>query len=190
MATKKAVTKKTQPKKAAPAKIAPKKDAAKSLDDLFEDCLKDALWAETAVKDALPKVIKNASSKYLKKVLTIHLAETKDQIKVLNQIFKIINVKPEAEKCDAMAGILKEVDGIMKETQPGAVRAAGIIAACQKIEHYEIASYGTMISFSKLLKHPTAKKLLDSILKEEKNADKTLSKLATTEINIKADKKK
>ena len=87
MATKKAVTKKTQPKKAAPAKIAPKKDAAKSLDDLFEDCLKDALWAETAVKDALPKVIKNASSKYLKKVLTIHLAETKDQIKVLNQIF-------------------------------------------------------------------------------------------------------
>jgi ferritin-like metal-binding protein YciE len=169
-------------------KIAPKKDAAKTLDDLFEACLKDALWAENAVKEALPKVVKNATSKELKKALEHHLGETKNHITVLKQVFKSISVKAEEEKCDAMAGILEEAEGIMEETQPGAVRDAGIIAACQKVEHYEIASYGTMISYAKLLKHKEGKKLLETILKEEKAADKALSKLATTEINIKADK--
>lgn len=85
-----------------------------------------------------------------------------------------------------MAGIIEEGKGVLEETQPGAVRDAGIIAACQKAEHYEIASYGTMISYAGLLKHTEAKKLLNSILKQEKNADKLLSKLATSEINIKA----
>lgn len=169
-------------------KISPKKDAAKTLDDLFEDCLKDALWAENAVKDALPKIIKNATSKNLKKALEDHLAETKEQIKTLKAVFKSIGVKAEEEKCDAMAGILKEGDGIMEETEPGPVRDAGIIAACQKVEHYEIASYGTMIAYAKLLKHKEARKYLNEIMKQEKNADKTLSKLATSEINIKADK--
>lgn len=169
-------------------KVSPAKGAAKNLEDLFEDCLKDALWAENAVKDALPKMIKNATSKQLKKALEDHLAETKNQIKVLRQVFKSIGVKAEEEKCDAMEGILEEGEGILEETQPGAVRDAGIIAACQKVEHYEIASYGTMISYAGLLKHKEAKSLLNSILKEEKNADRILSKLATSEINIKADK--
>lgn len=168
--------------------VAAKKDAAKSLDDLFEDCLKDALWAENAVKDALPKIIKNVSSKNLKKALEDHLAETKNQIVLLKEVFKSIGVKPQEEKCDAMAGILDEGEGIMEETELGPVRDAGIIAACQKVEHYEIASYGTMIAHAKLLKHTTAKKLLETIIKEEKNADKLLSKLAITEVNIKADK--
>ena len=166
----------------------PKKDAAKNLDDLFEDCLKDALWAENAVKDALPKMAKNTTSKKLKKALEDHLAETKDQIKLLKEVFKSIGKKAEEEKCDAMAGILEEGEGIVEETEPGAVRDAGIIAACQKVEHYEIASYGTMISFARLLKHKEAKELLATILKQEKNADKLLSKLATSEINIKAQK--
>lgn len=169
-------------------KVSAKSDAAKNLDDLFEDCLKDALWAENAVKDALPKMIKNATSKMLKKALEDHLAETKNQIKLLKNVFKSIGVKAEEEPCDAMAGILKEGEGILEETQPGAVRDAGIIAACQKVEHYEIASYGTMISYAGILKHKEAKKLLSTILKEEKNADKTLSALATSEINIEADK--
>lgn len=150
--------------------------------------MKDALWAENAVKDALPKIIKNATSKNLKKALEDHLKETKNQIKLLKDVFKSIDVKAEEEKCDAMAGILDEGEGIMEETQPGAVRDAGIIAACQKVEHYEIASYGTMISYAQLLGHKEPKKLLSEILKEEKNADKTLSKLATSEINLKAKK--
>jgi len=163
-----------------------KKDAAKSLNDLFEDCLKDALWAENAVKDALPIMIKNATSDNLKSALDDHLKETKEQIKKLKEVFKSIKLKPEEVKCDAMAGILDEGEGILEDTEPGPVRDAGIIAACQKVEHYEIASYGTMSSYAKLLGHKEAKKLIDQILKEEKAADKTLTILAKSEINIDA----
>ncbi len=168
-------------------KVKAKSDAAKTLDDLFEDCLKDALWAENAIKTALPKMAKNATSPNLKNALKSHLEETKNQITKLKEVFKSIGVKAEAEKCDAMAGIIEEGEGILEETKPGPVRDAGIIAACQKVEHYEIASYGTMIAYAKLLKHKEAQKLLSEIIKEEKNADVTLSKLATSEINIKAD---
>lgn len=196
MKTKKETTKKAAPKKpvttkksaSSTSKVKAKSDAAKTLDDLFESCLKDALWAENALKDALPKMAKNASSPKLKKALQDHLAETKNQIKTLKDVFKSIGVKAEEEKCDAMAGIIEEGEGILEETEIGPVRDAGIIAACQKAEHYEIASYGTMISYAKLLKHKEAQQLLSSILKEEKNADKLLSKLATSEINIKAKK--
>lgn len=87
-----------------------------------------------------------------------------------------------------MAGILDEAEGIMEETQPGAVRDAGIIAACQKAEHYEIASYGTMVAYARLLKHKEARKILTEILREEKRTDKIWSQLAISEINIKADK--
>lgn len=169
-------------------KVKPKNDAAKSLDDLFEDSLKDALWAENAVKDALPKMIKNATSKALKNALEDHLAETKEQLKMLKEVFKSIGVKAEEEKCDAMQGILDEGEDVLKSTEPGPVRDAGIIAACQKVEHYEIASYGTMVAYARLLKHTEAKALITDILKQEKNADKILSKLATSEINIKANK--
>lgn len=167
-------------------KVTPKKDAAKTLEDLFEGCLKDALWAENAMHKALPKMSKNATSSKLKKALDDHKKETSDQIKTLKAVFKSIGVKAEEEKCDAMAGIIEEGEGILEDTKPGAVRDAGIIAACQKAEHYEIASYGTMIAYAKILKMNEAKKLLSSILTQEKNADKLLSKLAISEINIKA----
>lgn len=172
----------------AKTQVKPKADAAKSLEDLFEDSLKDALWAETAVKDALPKMIKNASSAELKAALENHLEETKGHIDQVKSVFKLIGSKAEKEKCDAMAGILEEGEGIIKETQPGPVRDAGIIAACQKVEHYEIASYGTMVAFATQLKQKDAKKVLSGILGEEKNADKLLSKIATSIVNEKADK--
>lgn len=171
-------------------KVAAKSDAAKTLQDLFEDGLKDVLWAEHAVKDALPKMAKNATSKKLKKGLQDHLIETSNQIKLLRDVFKSIDVKAEKEQCDAIKGILEEGESILEETEAGAVRDAGIIAACQKVEHYEIASYGTLIAYARILKHKEAKKLLAEILKEEKNADKLLSKLATSEVNIKANKDK
>lgn len=172
----------------AKAIVTPQKDAAKSLNDLFEDCLKDALWAENAVKDALPKMIKNATSKNLKKALEDHLAETKEHTKIVKAIFKSIGAKTAEEKCDAMQGILDEGAGILKATKPGSVRDAGIIAACQKVEHYEIASYGTMAAYASLLKHKEAKALINSILKQEKAADKLLTKLAISEVNINANK--
>lgn len=172
----------------AKATVTPNNDAAKSLDDLFEDCLKDALWAENAVKDALPKMIKNATSKNLKQALEDHLAETKEHIKTVKAVFKSIGVKAAEEKCDAMQGILDEGEGILEATAPGPVRDAGIIAACQKVEHYEIASYGTMAAYARLLKHKEAKELINSILKQEKAADKLLTKLAISEVNINANK--
>lgn len=165
-----------------------KNDAAKSLDDLFEDCLKDALWAENALVEALPKMSKNATSKNLKKALDDHLKETKNHVKILKDVFKSIGTKAEEEKCDAMQGIIDEGEDILKETEVGAVRDAGIIAACQKAEHYEISSYGTMVAYAQKLGHKEAKTLLQSILKEEKNADKLLTSLAKSEVNIKADK--
>lgn len=158
-------------------KVKAKSDAAKSLDDLFEDCL----------KDALPKMIKNATSPKLKEALEAHLEETKEHIKHIKDAFKSIGVKAEEEKCDAMAGILDEGEGILEETAAGAVRDAGIIAACQKVEHYEIASYGTMVAYAQLLGHKEAKTILSGILEQEKKTDVLLSKLATSEINIKAD---
>lgn len=166
--------------------ISAKQDAASSLAELFEGCLKDALWAENAMAEALPKQEANATSKKLKKALKTHLTQTKNQIKVLKSVFKSIGLKPSEEKCDAMAGIIDEGEGIMQETTLGSVRDAGIIAACQKAEHYEIASYGTMITYAKILKYRDAKKMLDGILKEEKDTDKLLSVLAMTEISNQA----
>lgn len=185
----KSVKKDSAPKnKSADAgKVTAKKDAAKDLQDLFEDGLKDIYWAEKALKKELPKMEKNASADALKKAIKGHLAETEKQIKRLEDAFKSIGKKAEAEKCDAMAGLLEEAKGIIKETKIGAVRDAGIIAAAQKVEHYEIATYGTLTAFAKVLGHKKALKLLLDSLKEEKKCDEALTKLADTNLNSKAE---
>ena len=167
-------------------KVAPKADAADKLKDFMVDGMKDLYWAEKALLKNLPKMAKNATSKKLKDAVNGHLAETKNQVKRLEDAFKALKLKPEAVKCDAMDGLLKEAEGILEETKPGAVRDAGIIAASQKVEHYEIASYGTLATYAKLLGEKEALKLLLETLKEEKNCDNDLSKLAKTEINLKA----
>lgn len=167
-------------------KVAPKKDAADQLKDFMIDGLKDVYWAEKALVKSLPKMEKNATSKKLKSAIKSHLEETKGQVKRLESVFKSLNEKAEAVKCDAMDGLLKEAEGILEETEPGAVRDAGIIAAAQKVEHYEIASYGTLATYAKLLGEKEALKLLLETLKEEKNCDTDLTKLAKSEINLKA----
>jgi ferritin-like metal-binding protein YciE len=129
----------------------------------------------------------NATSEKLKNAIKKHLKETKNQVRRLEDIFKEMKVKPEAVKCDAMAGLLKEAKSIMEETDPGSVRDAAIIAASQKVEHYEIASYGTMATYANLLGLDGVHKLLGDTLNEEKTCDKDLTKLATTEINVKAE---
>ena len=116
-----------------------------------------------------------------------HLAETETHIQRLEDCFKELGKKAKAEKCDAMDGLLEEGKGIMEETEVGAVRDAGIIAAAQKVEHYEIATYGTLAAFAKVLGHKKALKLLLDTLKEEKQCDKTLSGLADTNLNSKAE---
>lgn len=178
--------KKTDSTPSKAGKVKAKSDAAKSLDDLYEDGLKDIYWAEKALLKALPKMEKNASDEGLKKVITKHLNETEIHVKRLEECFEELGKKAKAEKCDAMAGLIEEGEGIMEETQVGAVRDAGIIAAAQKVEHYEIATYGTLAAFAKVLGHKKGLKLLLATLNEEKQCDENLTGLADTALNSQA----
>ncbi|WP_462251143.1 YciE/YciF ferroxidase family protein [Ferruginibacter sp.] len=173
----------TQTKKAPATKVPAKKDAAKQLEDLFEDSLKDIYWAEKALTKALPKMQKNATSPKLKKAIADHLSQTVEHVTRLEECFESIGKKPVAKKCDAMEGLLKEGEGIMKETQPGAVRDAGIIGASQKVEHYEIATYGTLAAFAKVLNQKVALTNLLKTLEEEKKCDELLTSIADTALN-------
>jgi len=166
--------------------VAPAADAAGELKDLFIDSLKDIYWAENALVSALPKMVKNATSPLLASAIKEHLEVTKNQVVRLETIFGLLGEKAEGKKCEAMAGLLKEGDNILEETFPGPVRDAGIIAASQKIEHYEIATYGTLCAFAKTLGENEAGKLLMQTLAEEKEADKVLSDTACGSINLSA----
>ena len=164
----------------------PKSDAASGLTELFEDGLKDIYWAEKALTKALPKMAKNATSKELIDALNNHLIETEGQISRLEQVFELAGQKATAKKCDAMAGLIEEGNGILEETEIGVVRDAGIIAACQKIEHYEIATYGTLRQFAETLGMSEAASLLEQTLEEEKGADKALTIVAVNAVNFEA----
>lgn len=184
---KKSTTSKTTTKESkSTSKTPAKKDAAKDLSDLFEDGLKDIYWAEKALAKALPKMHKNASHAKLKTAIADHLEETKEHVKRLEGCFKALKKRAQAKKCDAMDGLLEEGKSIMKETKPGAVRDAGIIAAAQKVEHYEIATYGTLAAYAKVLKEKDCLKYLLSTLDEEKNCNNLLTKIADTNLNSKA----
>ncbi|MGC5745203.1 ferritin-like domain-containing protein [Chryseobacterium sp. NFX27] len=163
-----------------------KKNAAKQLKDLFEDSLKDIYWAEKALVKALPKMHKNATDKKLKMAIEQHLNETEIHVKRLEECFAALGKKAQAKKCDAMQGLLDEGKSIMEETEAGAVRDAGIIAAAQKVEHYEIATYGSLAAYAKVLKEKVCLKNLLATLNEEKKCDELLTKIADTAINSKA----
>lgn len=156
------------------------------LSKLFEDQLKDIYWAEKALTKAIPKMIKNATSSELIDALENHLGETEEHVSQVEQVFEVIGKKATAKKCDAMEGLLKEGEGIMEETEKGSMRDAGIIAAAQKVEHYEIASYGTLRQFAETLELESAVMLLEGILNEEKAADEKLTEVAVTAVNIRA----
>lgn len=154
----------------------------KSLADIFEHTLQDIYYAENAITKALPKVAKAAKSTELKKAAEEHLSETKGQIRTLEQVFKSIGKKATGEKCDAIEGLIKEADGLMKQAE-GVALDAGLLAACQAIEHYEIARYGSLREWAKELGHDEAHKLLSEILDQEKATNNKLTNLAVTEIN-------
>ena len=157
---------------------------------LFEDELKDIYWAEKALTKAIPKMIKNASSKKLVKALENHLDETENQVKRLEEVFELIDKKATAKKCEAMAGLVKEAEDIMESCEEGAMRDAGIISAGQKVEHYEIASYGTLRQFADTLGLKDVVKLLKATLEEEKAADEKLTEVAEADINVEASEDK
>lgn len=176
----------TKEKAATKGAVKAKSDAAENLREFLVDGLKDLYWAETHLSKALVKMQKNASSVKLQEAIDQHITETEEQIARLDQVFEILGEKAKAEKCEAMEGLIKEGESIMKETEAGPVRDAGIIAAAQKVEHYEIASYGTLISYCELLGEKEAMKILKQTLDEEKNCDTLLTKLAISEINLEA----
>ena len=164
--------------------VEPASDAAADLRELFVDSLKDIYWAENALVGALPKMSANATSPGLSSAILEHLLITENQVARLNKVFDLLGEKAEGKKCEAMAGLLKEGDSILLETTPGAVRDAGIISASQKIEHYEIATYGTLVAFAKALGENDAAKLLTQTLAEEKEADCILNDVALNTVNV------
>ncbi len=153
---------------------------------LFEDQLKDINWAENALIKALPKMMKNASSEELNEALSKHLDETKEHVSRLEKVFKLIDVKVASKKCDAMDGLIDEASDIMESCEQGPMRDAGIISAAQKVEHYEIATYGTLRQFAETLELTEVVDLLGKTLKEENAADQKLTKIAKKTINTKA----
>jgi ferritin-like metal-binding protein YciE len=164
----------------------PKSNAASGLTELFEDGLKDIYWAEKALMKAIPLMAKNATSPELIDALNHHLIETEEQVSRLEQVFDSIGKKATAKKCDAMEGLIEEGKSILEETEPGVVRDAGIISATQKIEHYEIATYGTLRQFAETLGLTDVAALLELTLDEEKDADKKLTDVAVSAINVEA----
>ena len=154
------------------------------LNELFIDELKDIYWAEKHLTTALPKMAKAATSEELRTAIQNHLTETENHVNRLEQAFESIGEKAVAKKCEAMAGLIKEGDEIVADTEKGSItRDAGIISAGQKIEHYEIASYGTLKTLASVLGYDEAAELLDATLQEEKNADNMLTKIAESSIN-------
>ena len=163
-------------------------DKLKSLKDLFEHEIKDLYSAETQLSSALPKMAEKASDEKLRKAFESHLEETKKQKERLEKIGEICNISVKGEKCEAMAGLIKEGEQMLKMDAEGDVKDAGLIAAAQRVEHYEIAGYGTAHHYAKRLGLDEAANLLEETLKEEKSADEKLNKIAIDSVNEKAQK--
>jgi ferritin-like metal-binding protein YciE len=158
----------------------------KALADLFLDTLKDIYFAEKKILSALPKMAKAAQSAALKAAFERHAAETDAQVDRLDQVFSSIDETPKGKTCDAIMGILDEGKEIMEEYKGMPALDAGLLAAAQAVEHYEISRYGSLRTWASELGYKDAVKLLDATLKEEKNTDAALSKLAESEVNTHA----
>ena len=170
--------------KTTPKGIQAKSDAAKGLRELFVDELKDIFWAEKELTKAIPKMIKNATSKKLVDALTGHLEETKIHVTRLDEVFSSIGEKAVAKKCEAMEGLTKEGESIIEDTEKGtSTRDVGLIFAAQKVEHYEIATYGGLAQLAQTLGLNDVADLLGTTLDEEKDTDQGLTQIAESKIN-------
>lgn len=158
---------------------------AKTLDDLFYDTLKDIYFAERQILRALPKMVRAAQSKELKAGFEKHREQTEGHVERLQEVFELVGRRAQGKTCEAIQGIIAEGEEIIEEFKGSAAIDAGLISSAQAVEHYEIASYGTLKTWAQTLgkKHVVA--LLDRTLQEETATDKTLSQLATTAANQK-----
>lgn len=164
----------------------PHMDSGK-LREFFVDQLKDIYWAEKALHKALPKLMKASTNKKLAKAFEKHTKETEGQIEILEQVFELLGEKAMAKKCEAMEGLIKEADSVIEDTEKDThTRDVGLIMASQKAEHYEIASYGSLVILAGHLGEPKVAKLLQKILDEEKKTDISLSIVGEDQVNERA----
>ena len=155
----------------------------KTLRDLFHDTLKDIYFAEKKILSALPKMAKAARDGKLQAAFEKHHGETETHVSRLEQVFSVIDAKPQGKTCDAIMGIIEEGQEVMKEFKGAPALDAGLLAAAQAVEHYEIARYGTLKTWAAELGLNQSVKLLEATLAEEKKTDETLTQLAESEVN-------
>lgn len=158
----------------------------KTLKDLFVHTLQDVYYAEQRIMESLPMMIEKAETHELRNVLKAHIAETEKQIQRLDEVFELVDETPTTEECEAVDALLEEAEDVMSEIDDKAVMDAGIIAAGQAVEHYEIARYGTLIAWADQIGLSQAKRLLEQTLEEEKRADKLLTEVALQNVNRQA----
>ena len=162
--------------------------ATKTLEDLFHETLKDIYYAERNILKALPKMARGAQDEKLKAAFQQHKEETEGQVERLQQVFEIIGKRPRAKTCPAIDGIVEEGEEIMEEFKGSPALDAGLLAAAQAVEHYEISRYGTLRAWAQQLGYKDAVKLLDETLAEESKTDEALTKLAEKAVNAAAQK--
>ncbi|KKB09149.1 ferritin-like domain-containing protein [Devosia chinhatensis] len=160
--------------------------AEKTLNDLFEDTLKDIYYAERKILKALPKMKRAAQSDTLKAAFEKHHGETQDQIERLQQVFELMGLSPRGKTCDAIEGILSEGEDIIEEFKGSPALDAGLISSAQAVEHYEMTRYGTLKRWATELGMDEAATLLDATLDEERKTDADLNQLAERSVNAAA----
>lgn len=158
------------------------------LEKFFVDSLKDIYWAEKHLTKALPKMNKAATTEELKTAIDEHLAQTEEHVSRLERVFEMMGKKAQAKKCDAMEGLVKEGESVVEETEDGSMtRDVGIIVSAQKVEHYEIAAYGSLVTLAKTMGLDEVADVLEQTLEEEKQTDQNLTEIAEANINWEAE---
>ena len=185
------MAKSSKPQQASAKTAAPKNEMASGndpmLQEFFYEELKDIFWAEKHLTKTLPKMAKAATSEELKEAFMEHLEVTNTHVERLEQVFELLNKKAQAKKCDAMEGITKEGESIIEDTEKGtSTRDVGLILAAQKVEHYEIATYGGLTQLAKTLQLDEVAEILQATLDEEKETDAKLTDIAENSINYQA----
>ena len=158
-----------------------------TLEELFEETLKDVYFAENAILKALPKMAKKTKSPELKLAFEEHVEQTKGQVERLDQVFKLLGKKASGKECPALKGLVEETEELMSEAKSPRVLDAGLIGCAQAVEHYEISRYGTLKAWAEELEMQDAVELLDATLEEEKLTDAKLTQLATSRVNREAE---
>lgn len=155
----------------------------KNLDELFQDELFDIYSGEQQLTKALPKMAENASDPRLAEGFKTHLEETEGQVRRIEKIFDLLNIKDKKETCEAMKGLIKEAEELIENTEEGPVRDSAMITAAQKVEHYKIAAYGSLVALANTLGYMEAASIMAETLEEERATDRKLNELAEGGIN-------